>query len=360
MAPGGAERVAATLANFWCDTGWTVAVVTTSGREWDFYRLREGIQRWTLDADVTRLGNSGIVPNLRRIARLRRVLVEFGPDVSLSMMDTSNVLLALAGISCRTAAIGSERVHPPMVPLTGAWAALRKWSYRYLDAVAALTSDSASWLSRNTGAQKVAVIPNPVSLPLPVLHPIVSPRSVGSEERRRLFAIGRLTEQKGFDLLLAAFARVAGQFPNWELVIGGEGPLRPMLEESIGDLRLRGRAFLAGQIGNVGEWYQSAHAFVLSSRFEGFPNVLAEAMAHGLPAVSFDCETGPRDIISDGQNGLLVRAGDAEALAAALARLMDDDQLRSRLGARALEVRDRLSMERISSLWEQLFREVQA
>ena len=120
------------------------------------------------------------------------------------------------------------------------------------------------------------------------------------------------------------------------------------------------RVLLPGRAGNVGDWYAASSLYVMSSRFEGFPNTLAEAMACGLPAVSFDCDTGPRDIIRHEVDGLLVPAGDAAALEAALRRLMADPALRGRFAARASEVRERFSLASVSARWEQLFRQMQA
>ncbi len=140
----------------------------------------------------------------------------------------------------------------------------------------------------------------------------------------------------------------------------GDGPLRPELEASVAEADLNEVVLLPGPVGNLGEWYSQADLYVLSSHYEGFPNALAEAMACGLPAVSFDCDTGPRDLIRHGVDGLLVAADDRAALGAGLASLMGDEPLRSQLGARAIEVRSRFSLERVSESWYQLFRDLAA
>jgi glycosyltransferase involved in cell wall biosynthesis len=167
--------------------------------------------------------------------------------------------------------------------------------------------------------------------------------------------MGRMTEQKGFDLLLEAFARVAARHTEWQLEIWGEGPLRSELERVRERWRLSGRARFPGRTEDAYGVLRAADLYVLSSRYEGFPMVLCEAMAVGLPVVAFDCRTGPREIVRDGVDGLLVPAGDIDALARALDRLMGDVEARARLGARAPEVCERFGLARVLALWDQVF-----
>lgn len=298
----------------------------------------------------------GLWRNLRRLARLRSILRQSDPDIALGMMTMANILLAYAGWGlagpCR---IGSERVHPPQFPLSRHWEALRRHAYGKLAGMTAMTQQSAEWLEQHTSTREVAVIPNAVLWPLPVLPPRVSPDSVCPPGRRTLLAVGRLVWQKGFDILIDAFSRLAPKHAEWNLVILGDGALRTALQVQLQQAGLAARVFLPGKVGNVGEWFECADFYVMSSRFEGFPNTLVEALAHGLPAVSFDCDSGPRDILRDQLDGLLVPAGDQSALAAALDRLMGDAALRARFAARAIEVRERFSMERVAGLWQALF-----
>jgi glycosyltransferase involved in cell wall biosynthesis len=108
----------------------------------------------------------------------------------------------------------------------------------------------------------------------------------------------------------------------------------------------------------MGEWYEAADLYVLTSRFEGFPNTLCEALAYGLPVVSVDCETGPRDLVQNEINGLLVPENDPDALVEALERLMKDEQLRYRLAAHSTAIQDKLSLQRVAGDWERLFSEI--
>jgi len=225
-------------------------------------------------------------------------------------------------------------------------------------ALTALTSESADWLKTHTSARRVAVIPNAALWPLPRQSPRITPDSLCHAGRRLLLAVGRLEVQKGFDLLVDAFINLAKRYSDWDLVILGEGPQHAPLQDEVRAAGLEKRVLLPGRVGNVGEWYERADLYVLSSRFEGFPNALAEAMAHGLAAVSFDCETGSRDIIRHGVDGLLVPPGDVAGLTAALAHLMGIATLRRQFAKRAVEVRERFSMERIAGTWEELFEEI--
>jgi glycosyltransferase involved in cell wall biosynthesis len=357
---GGAERVTATLANYWAEKGWRVTVVTLAAQSEGFYQLHPAVTHIALNlSGANSQPLAAPIKNLRRVLALRRVLRRVQPDVALGMMDSSNVQLALASYGLRgLVTIGSERIHPPQYPLGQIWETLRRYSYDRLNAVVALTVESADWLRRCTRVRKVVVIPNVASYPLPAHPPHMAP-PIKANGARLLLAVGRLSEQKGFDTLIAAFQSLAAKFPHWRLAILGEGPLRGDLAAQIADAGLDGRILLPGRVGNVGDWYVAADLYVMTSRFEGFPNTLAEAMAHGLPAVSFDCDTGPRDIIRHEVDGLLVPNGDDAALVSALGRLMADESLRQQFASYADEVRERFSMERITSLWEALFEEYQ-
>jgi len=247
------------------------------------------------------------------------------------------------------------------LPLGKIWMWARKKLYSQLSAVTALTQKSALWLKKHTNAKKIVVIPNPITYPLPVQDPIIKPEAVlgpVKQKNKILLAVGRLVYQKGFDRLLKVFAKISSQFPNWRLVILGEGPCRKDLEKQVKHLLLKNRVFLPGKVGNVGDWYQIADLFVMTSRFEGFPNTLVEALAYGLPVVSVDCDTGPRDIIRHGVDGLLVAQDDMNALAKALSTLMKDDKLRHRYATRAVEARERFSIKKIDKMWHNLFKEI--
>lgn len=354
---GGAERVVANLANHWASLGWAVTVVTVAPRERDFYVLDPGVGRRCLD--LTGRGGgvlAGVVRTARRARALRRVLRDVQPTVALSAMHTANVVLALAARGLpgvRT--VGSEHNFPPKAPMGPIWETLRRHAYGHLHAVVALTHECAHWLERHSHARCVPVIPNPVAWPLSQHAPQVSPAIACAPGRQILLGVGRLSDEKNFTTLITIFARLAPAHPDWDLVILGEGPQRAALAAQVRAGALAQRVFLPGSVGNIGDWYAQASLYAMSSHFEGFPNTLVEAMAHGVPAVSFDCDTGPRDIIRHGIDGLLVASGDADGMASALDRLMRDAHARVGFAQRAVDARERFSMVKISRMWEAVF-----
>ncbi|WP_214111048.1 glycosyltransferase family 4 protein [Acrocarpospora catenulata] len=198
----------------------------------------------------------------------------------------------------------------------------------------------------------------------PGVRTVHIPNAVSGAGRRRatltaptVIAAGRLRTQKGFDLLIPAFEQIAPDHPGWRLDIYGEGP---KLQALRGSVKLRGQVKLHGRTSRLDEELANASIFALSSRFEGLPMVMLEAMAHGLAVAGFDCPTGPGDVLVDGVNGLLVPPEDVAGLGRAIARLMDDPGLRQRLGEAALETAAQYAPEAIMPRWEELFTELLA
>jgi glycosyltransferase involved in cell wall biosynthesis len=351
---GGAERVAADLSAHWADMGREVMVVTQAGAEGDVYTLHPKVRREILHTAGEGGGLRGIWSNVQRVRALRRVIKAFRPDIVLGMMTTASVLsvLACAGLRCRV--IATEHTHPPSQTLSGFWQRLRRLTYPRAARVVALTRGTADWLDRHVPGSRLAVIPNPVHFPLPRAEPILTP--VTDDGRKRLLAVGRLHADKGFDLLIQAYAQLVPSHPDWDLVILGEGDERPALEAQVREAGLESRIAMPGRAGNVGDWYDSAHLYVLTSRFEGLSNTLLESMASGLAAVSFDCDTGPREIVREGIDGVLVRPnGDVPALCKALDAVMSDDEGRLRMAQAATDVRDRFSAARVLQKWQEIF-----
>ncbi len=351
---GGAERVAVDLANQWHIHGHDVMVVTQTDARGDVYELNQHVERVALNT----AGLRGVVANLRRLYALRKTMQRYRPDIVLGMMTTASILSIVASTGLRCRVIATEHTHPPSQNLSPFWLKLRRRTYPHAARVVALTRDTASWVVNHVPGSNMAVIPNAVHWPLTNSEPQVTPPLRNG--RCRLLAVGRLHTDKGFDILIDSFRDLAAVFPDWDLVILGEGPERDRLQGQIDVAGLAGRISMPGRVGNMQQWYQACDIYVLSSRVEGLSNSLLEAMACGMPSVAFDCETGPREIIRPDIDGLLVTpVEDPQALAAALSALMQDKQARKTLASRAVDVRDRFSMRRVLSLWYEVFNDIQ-
>ena len=220
-------------------------------------------------------------------------------------------------------------------------------AYPRLDVVTVLTErDRQDYRQALGSGVRVEQIPNGV--PEPRLAPAALDAKV-------LVAAGRLLSQKGFDMLLDAFALVSARHPDWQLRIFGSGPWQARLMAQIDRLGLTGRAHLKGATTRLDEELAAASIFVLSSRFEGLPMVLLEAMAAGLPPVAFDCPTGPGEVIENGASGLLVPPTDTAALAAGICALIEDPARRRAMGSAAHERSRAYSMPAVTAQWEELF-----
>jgi glycosyltransferase involved in cell wall biosynthesis len=359
LKAGGAERVTVWLASELHRRGHDVVVLTHARPETDFFTLPEGIKRETVGFDEGRRSLLGkLLINIRRCMRVRSVLRRHRANVILAMMPHESVMAVVASFGLRMRVAVSERNAPWHRQQDRIWSALRRIVYRFSDVQVAQTQPIADWLRRETGSRRVAIIPNAVQPSLPSGPPVVRPEQCLGPGRRLLLAVGTKPYQKGFDLLIEAFARIAGDHPEWDLAILGLLPGR--VEEGVSgqdilDVAARSgladRVVLPGHLGNIPDWYAVADLFVLSSRFEGFPNVLVEAMGAGRACVAFDCDTGPNEIIEDEVDGLLVRDISVEALAAALNRAMGDPELRSRLAMAAPRVAQRYAPAKVLDAW---------
>lgn len=352
MEGGGAERVAALLCNDWVARGHAVTLVATySGRGGCSYRLLPGVRLVYL-ADLVGTTRRSAVTALRRLAAMRALIRECRPDGVVAFLPPVNVAAILAAVGLRVPLIVSERIYPPALPLSLSWRLARRLTYPRAWAVVMQTQQGLAWLRHEIPRARGAVIPNPCVHPMTDGAPVIRPDTVVDCRLPVLLSAGRLTAQKDFARLLTAFARVAGDHPDWHLVILGEGEARGDLERQRAHLGLTARIHLPGHAGNMSAWYARAAAYAQTSRFEGFPNTLVEAMAHGLPVVATDCVTGPADLISHNRDGFLVNpeAGVA-GLAKCLQELMADTHLRNRLGEGARRVKERLAPDRISRCW---------
>jgi glycosyltransferase involved in cell wall biosynthesis len=351
ISGGGAEGVLARMANYWAERAHEVTLITVGSAKDDIFPLHPGIRR----IGVGLMGDSPHVVaawwnNFRRLKYLRQAIKASRPDVVLSFIDKTNVLTLAASLGLGIPVIVSERNDPRHHDIGTVWARLRRLLYPQATAVVVQTDGVRIWAERFLKSHMVHVIPNAVSVPDAVRN--------GRTERKppgwRVAAMGRFAPQKGFDVLLKAFAQCARKHSDWSLILLGEGGERKRLEALAAELGIANRVSMPGRMLDPWRTLCGTDLFVLSSNYEGFPNVLMEAMACGLAAISTDCPSGPREIIRDGVDGLLVSPNDVAALAGAMDRLMEDPTERQRLGARAAEVVERFSRDKIMNLWDEL------
>jgi len=351
IGAGGSEHVVSMLCNHFVRRGLTIRLVCFDppGTK-PFYPLDNGVALTCLGLPPHRRGPiARSLAMLQRYRRLKTELRRHRPDLVIAFLTRTNVLAALAARTLSIPVVVSERNNPQRQPVGAVWGWLRRLAYRRADALVTMTHGAVRFFDPVPGRID-QVIPNHASLPR-------EPASY-DQAGTRLVAVGRLVDQKGFDLLLQAFARIADRFPSWELVIWGEGPLREELEQLRHDLGLDDRVAMPGITSEPGAWVSGADLFVLSSRFEGWGLVVGEAMAAGIPVVSFDCPWGPGEMIEHGRSGLLVPDQNVAALAATLAQAMVDSPLRQRLGETGREAMKRHAPERILAQWEALIARV--
>ncbi len=355
---GGAERVTASIANWFGESGDEVELITITGDEKDAYALSGQVHRYCLvnsrlSGGVVR----AIIANVRRILDLRSRIKLRSPDVVLAMMTTASVISVLATIGAKVPIVVSERTNPAVHELGLWWKVLRRITYPFTRAVVVLTKDSLRWLSHEISRANYVVIPNSIEFPMPSVPPVLSPEEYTRDGKKIVLGVGRLDNGKQFDILIEAFFELAEFYPDWNLVIVGDGPLRADLLRRASASSFASRIFLPGRVGNIGDWYSAAEIFVLSSKYEGFPNVLIEAMSYGCAVISYDCDTGPRDIIEHEVSGLLIPpSGGIAALRDSIQRLISDSVLRSRLGEKAISVREKYSRQKIMNEWARVLR----
>lgn len=352
---GGAERVLSLMANYWAERGRQVSIATfDDGSRQPFYPLAEGVDNRPLNLPQASSSSlQGVYSNLLRARRLRQHIKQEKPDLVISFLTSTNLTTLLAARGTSIPVIVSERNHPAYSPIDPLRKKMRKKLYPKAAAVICQTGGILDYfqpLLKHNGR----VIPNPV------LAPDLSPSlpEIDLPSGPLLLAAGNLSKQKvhqkGFDLLIPAFIKLAAKHSDWHLVILGDGSQRQTLVQKARELNLEQRIHLPGNVNNIEAIYQRADLFVLSSRYEGFPNVLAEAMAAGLPAVSFDCPTGPSDLIRPGHDGLLVPPEDSDQLIEKLDRLMSSAQARRAMGEEAKAITARFNIAKIIEKWDDL------
>lgn len=351
---GGAERVAVTLTNAWVARGDSVTLIPTfSGGGHPFYPVDKRIELIYL---ATVVPGNGKTPAgyLKRLRALRKLVIDSKPDVVISFLSNVNVAAILATAGLKIPLIICERTDPSVIPTSTLLSRTTKLLYRYADVLVVQTQAVAEKAGNIfPGIQCIKAIANPIH------EDFLLPRMQRSGERKILLSLGRLIDDKQVHLIIEAFLNIQDQYKEWDLHIYGDGPAKVMLEKIVQEAGMAKRIFLNGNTTQVSSIMAGADAFVMASKYEGFPNALLEAMAIGLPCVSFDCPSGPREISNNGEYALLVPPNDVIGLGAALAKLFGNAQLRQELGLKARQsIQQRYALSAVLAQWDDLFREV--
>lgn len=366
LSGGGAERVCVNLANAWAARGWDVTILTVSQRTAaPAYAIDSRVRRrdigWKRGADPKELNASSLAPMLRGLhgvacfeiiwempllAMLRYAILATTPNVVVTHIDLTNVRVLVAMHETGVPVIACEHTDVSQFSI-GSWQHTREALYQRAHAVVATHPAIAEWLQRR-GARAFA-IPNPLNAP---------PSIYGERtERRRLVTLTRLSPEKRPDVLVRAFASIAGDFPEWDLEVYGGGPMREPLAALVDELA-PGRIQLRGFTDTPYEILSSADLFVSASWVEGFGNAIWEALACGVPVVAMECGAAVRSLVRDGIDGLIVDSDSSEALASALGSLMADHETREALAARAPEVLTRFPIQSSLEKWDSLLEDV--
>lgn len=344
LGSGGAERVVSTLANELTARGYAVSMLLVANSR-QVYPLSEKIRVVSLDCEED-LGRGVLKRYPIRLKKIRAALKEMNPDAVVSFMSETNIDVCLAALGLKVPILVSERNDPAVDPASRVKQLLRRFAYLRSDGFVFQTPDAQAYFSRSI-QKRSRIILNPLVSTLP--EPYTGPRE------KRIVAVGRLNPQKNYPLLLDAFWEFSRKHPDYTLEIYGRGNLEPRLRAQISQLGLEDRVLLKGFCAQVHDAIRSAAFFVMSSDFEGMPNALMEAMALGLPCVCTDCPCGgPRMLIRDGENGLLVGVGQKNELVQAMDRLADNPELAQTFGQQAALLRDRAKVTVIVDQWQEV------
>jgi glycosyltransferase involved in cell wall biosynthesis len=353
---GGAEKILTQMANWWARQGVTVYLIAFNSKN-DFFCLDRSIIKYNIDDFPISKEVSSVWPEEKNnIGRLRTVfqkILNERPEQSLpiiSFLSRMNLrtLLAAEGLPCNV--VVSERGMPSYFPLSPKEECLRNEIYHKAQKVVCVSERiHLLW------AKKLLSLSNSL-----FIHNFILPENDTERQNfdlpdRFIFFAGRLESEKQVDKLITVFSMLQRD-DGLKLVIAGDGSLRPKIERQISDLKLENDVQLLGKISSVQQVATKASCFVLTSKFEGFPNVLLEVMSVGCPVVAFDCETGPSEIIRDGKDGFLVPADNLTMLKEKIEKILSSPRLYRGMAEATREVCERFSQEKIMRKWESLFK----
>ena len=350
LSSGGSEKVASLMANYWSVSKHSVVLLTNTSIDTDFFDINENVKRCSTGFIVSEKGTmSKIKLHLTSLMQLRKIVKEENPDIIISHNATSNVRILIATFGLGIPVIVEDHNNPVKSKNTKQpWKMLRPLVYGTAKHIILLTKDLIpyypSYLHR-----KIIIIPNPLDIPENISN---------SDEvvlkNPTFISTGNFRYIKGYDLLIEAFALVVKKYPDWHLTILGDGNEREALTLLSEELCITDKVDMPGRVQNPFPALKKADIYVLSSRSEGFPVALCEAMGIGMPCISFNCPTGPSSIIDDQLNGILVEYLNVEALSKAMVMLIEDSVLREKLSSEAIKINESLNIEVIMKQWEAL------
>ena len=366
---GGTERVLTEKVNFLKKKyGYEIVIVLVEGKDKPLYfELDKDIKILNLDINYNELVDekNKILRKLKhKLKKIRHkkllinVVEEYKPDIIISTGDESRDICITPKIKCK------KILESHFDKKTFCGKIREKSIYYFLDIyrrikrkvfigeydkfVILTKEDKAEW-AKEKKIKNIEVIPNPLPF---------YPKEISKCKNKTIISVGRLAEQKGYDDLIEVWNKLFKKYPDWKLEIYGEGPLRKELQEKIDTLGMTNSLLLKGNDKRIVERYLESSIYVLSSKYEGFAMVLVEAMASGLPVVSFDCPCGPKDIIKDGEDGFLIRNRDLDEMAKKLELLIKNENQRKIMGKKAHENIVRYSKEKVMLQWKNLFEEL--
>ncbi len=346
LGGGGAERMMTYLCKGLAERGHTVTLLTLDDSVPDFYTLPASVTRARVQLPTFRA--AGFLGGVPRLIKLTRALQNTHPQVVISFMTLSVLASCLL---LRIPYIYGDHLDVRHLTYSRKWEILRNILLRLASTVTVLSQRDLQFLRERHPHWRAQVVYNPALAPAEKTYPRPAFMQAG---KNYVLAVGRLTAQKGFDRLLCAWQQT--RLPSWRLAIIGGGEEENKLKAQAERLGVLDSVDFVAPQKEVFSAYAHAQLFAMSSRAEGFPLVLLEAMAHGLPAVSFAC-TGPDVIIRDGVDGVLVPQDDVPALAHALQELMQDETKRQQFSVRAREVVTRFSLQNYLDMYEKLCRQ---
>ena len=333
---GGAEKILSVLANSFSAMGKEVVIATVSQNE-PFYVLSEKVKLVHIKRKKVLLPLvSKVMTPFHFIFAIKNMIKMVQPDIVISFTTTMNVYSILAVKMSRIPIIVSEHTNFHRAKNTF-WRYMRQIIYPFADTLVVLT---------DYDKEKYRLIKRVVRIHNPL---VLENRHINVNREKIILAVGRLHTVKGFDLLLRSFARL--NHGEWKLVILGEGSQRMHLESLVKELKIADKVDMPGLMKDVELFYKKASIFVLSSRAEGFPGTLCEAMGYGCAVVAYDCLTGPKDIITHGVDGFLVEAENITALTESMQHLIDNTSKINLVGKQATNIVKRLDVETITKEW---------